>query len=145
VRPSASDGSTLRRMQRQRRHGTDPEQIVRGILHGLGARYRVDLKGFPGSPDIGNVRRRWVVFVHGCFWHHHRDCRYATIPRRNRSFWLQKFAANRARDVDVVARLEALGFHVAVVWECETRDPCSLRKRLRKEIPSSISCRMSKD
>lgn len=92
------------------------------MLRDLGASYRVQNRDLPGSPDIANRRQHWAIFVHGCFWHAHVKCRYATIPKRNRKFWELKFAANRARDRRVVNELRARGFDVAVVWSCELKD-----------------------
>jgi DNA mismatch endonuclease (patch repair protein) len=66
--------------------------------------------------------RRWAIFVHGCFWHHHPGCRRATIPKRNRSFWLDKFKANRRRDAEAIRELRQRAWDVLVIWECEVED-----------------------
>lgn len=76
-------------------------------------------RNLPGSPDLANIRLGIAVFVHGCFWHHHRGCRKATIPQRNRAFWLAKFERNRARDRQVARKLRRLGFRVVTIWECD--------------------------
>lgn len=100
---------------------TKPELIVRKFLHRLGLRYVLHSK-LDGRPDILLPRRKAVVFVHGCFWHRHEGCKYATVPKTNVAFWTEKLSLNRQRDARNQANLRALGWRVFVVWECETRD-----------------------
>lgn len=88
-----------------------------------GIRFRTNCADLPGSPDLSNRRRRIAVFVHGCYWHHHTGCKYATVPKRNRAFWLAKLEANKRRDRRKARELRKLGFKVVTVWECETRRP----------------------
>ncbi|MBX9719075.1 MAG: very short patch repair endonuclease [Microbacteriaceae bacterium] len=114
-----------------RQSGTTPELIVRRVLSALGLRFRVNNRDLPGAPDVANRSRRWAIWVHGCFWHAHRGCPRATIPKRNRDFWLDKFETNRLRDLRVERELQGMGFETVVVWECETKDLGSLRARLR--------------
>ena len=116
------DAATSRRLARVRRRDTEPELAVRRALHAAGFRYRVRNQDLPGSPDVANRSRRWAVFVHGCYWHHHPGCSRATVPKRNRDFWLEKFESNRLRDHRKSAELEQLGFRVITVWECETTE-----------------------
>ena len=118
-------------MRRVRQRETSAESSVRSLLSGLGARYRVNVRGLPGSPDIANKSRRKAIFVHGCFWHHHPDCDRGRTPTRNADFWSAKFAANRERDNRKIDALKKLGFDVLVVWECEIESPDSLGERLR--------------
>lgn len=99
---------------------TKPELLVRKALHAAGLRFRLHRKGLPGTPDIVLPRFRTVVFVHGCFWHRHRGCRYTTTPRTNASFWQEKFDANVARDKRQRALLRAAGWQVIQVWECQS-------------------------
>ena len=106
-----------------------PEMIVRRMIHAMGYRYRVNVKGLPGSPDIVLPRLDRVIFVHGCFWHRHR-CRRATTPATRRGFWLQKFEQNKARDRRNLRELRSLGWRPLVVWECWTRRPEWLARRL---------------
>lgn len=106
-------------MKRIRRIGTAPEDAVAAILSKLGIRTRRNVGGLPGTPDFANKRRRFAIFVHGCFWHGHQGCRLAKTPRRNREFWITKLSANRERDHRKVRALEALGFRVVTVWQCE--------------------------
>jgi len=115
------DAHTSARLSRVRQRNTAPEVAVRQVLHRLGLRFRVKNTDLPGSPDIANRAARWAVFVHGCFWHHHEGCSRATVPKRNRAFWVEKFRANRARDERACRELRAMGFIVLVVWECESR------------------------
>lgn len=134
-RPAASsklltDEKTSARLGRVRQSDTAPELVVRRVLHGLGARFRTRARDLPGSPDISNRTRRWVIFVHGCFWHRHAGCRRATTPKRNAMFWEEKFAANVARDARAVAALRERGYAVLSVWECETTDLQSLKRTL---------------
>ena len=124
-------------MERQRQADTAPELLVRRLLHRLGHRFRIGNRDLPGSPDAANRTRRWAVFVHGCYWHQHPECPRATVPKRNREFWEEKFRANRERDEQVTAELEIRGFTVLTVWECETEDSGALAERLSGELPQS--------
>ena len=100
---------------------TKPELALRRSLHALGFRYRLHAKGVPGKPDIVMPKYQAVVFVHGCFWHRHEGCRYATVPSTRPEFWSAKFDANVARDAAVRSALFAAGWRVATVWECALR------------------------
>jgi DNA mismatch endonuclease, patch repair protein len=128
------DPKTSARLGRVRQKDTKPEQVVRSILSELGARYRVRNRDLPGSPDIANRARRWAIFVHGCFWHRHLGCVRTTTPKRNREFWLSKFAANEARDARCAEELRAAGFRVLIVWECESETERSLATTLRRFV-----------
>jgi DNA mismatch endonuclease (patch repair protein) len=97
---------------------TKPERFVRSALHRAGLRFRLHAK-LPGKPDLVLPKYHTVVFVHGCFWHRHAGCRYATTPASNAGFWLEKFAANKQRDAVVKRRLRKLGWQVRVVWACQ--------------------------
>lgn len=119
-------------MRRVRGRDTKPEMIVRRALTRLGARYRLHRKDLPGSPDVAMPGRRLAVFVHGCFWHGHDCPRGARTPKQNRDYWLAKVARNRARDAKTCAELEALGWRVETVWECELKDAAALEARLSK-------------
>lgn len=106
-------------MGRVRQRGSAAELAVAALLRRLGAAYRKNVRRLPGSPDFANRKRRWAVFVNGCFWHRHTGCARATTPKANREFWLEKFAANRARDARAVRQLRRMGFRVLIVWECQ--------------------------
>lgn len=129
------DLETSRRLGRIRQRDTAAEQAVRAILRSEGLHYRIRNRDLPGSPDIANRTRRWAVFVHGCYWHHHRGCRRATVPKRNTAFWLEKFAANRRRDARALRQLRALGYRTLVIWECEVeRKPDLVAEKVRKVL-----------
>jgi DNA mismatch endonuclease (patch repair protein) len=98
----------------------------------LGHHYRLSPRDLPGSPDLANKSRRWAIFVHGCYWHHHDNCVRATVPKNNRAWWLRKFEANRDRDQRKIRALQDRGFRVLVVWECELTDLGMLSARLRE-------------
>lgn len=117
-------------MSRVRQRGTANELIVRQVLHSAGGRFRVNRRSLPGSPDISSERRRKAIFVNGCFWHAHRGCSKATLPKNNAVFWRDKLAANVERDARKTAELRRRGFDVLVVWECELSRLATLRKRL---------------
>ena len=116
-----TDAATSARMRVIRQTNTAPEQAVREILHSLGYRYRLWNNDLPGTPDIANRCKKWVLFVHGCFWHHHQGCKLATVPKRNRKAWISKLRNNQDRDARSERELRSAGYHVIVVWECETR------------------------
>src|SRR5690242_14523438 len=117
-------------MSKVRSKDTAPELTVRSFLHRAGLRFRLHRADLPGKPDIVLPSRKIAVFVHGCFWHRHANCRKATTPATNRRFWSQKFDANQARDRKTRLALRRLGWKVVVVWECQTRDSRSLSKKL---------------
>ncbi|MCO6406371.1 DNA mismatch endonuclease Vsr [Aurantimonas endophytica] len=100
---------------------TKPEMLVRRALHTIGYRFRTNSKALPGSPDLAFTARKKAIFVHGCFWHRHSNCRLATTPKTRAEFWENKFSHNVERDARKVAELESLGWEVIAVWECETR------------------------
>jgi DNA mismatch endonuclease (patch repair protein) len=118
------------RMRRVRQAGTKPELAVRHSLHALGFRYRLHRRDLPGSPDIVLPSKRVAMFVHGCFWHRHQGCSRATTPKTNTQYWLPKFAENEARDLRVIGALEAAGWRVRVIWQCETDHPERLDQSL---------------
>jgi DNA mismatch endonuclease (patch repair protein) len=107
-----------RMMSGIRSKDTVPELTVRSYLHRAGLRFRLHAQ-LPGKPDLILPRYRVALFVHGCFWHRHSGCRFATTPASNAVFWQRKFDANVARDARVKAKLEELGWQVRVVWACQ--------------------------
>lgn len=107
------------RMARIRSVDTKPEINLRKALHRLGFRFRLHGRAFPGKPDIVLPKHKIIILVHGCFWHRHPGCKVATVPKSNTEFWLAKFSRNIERDADVRQRLEADGWKVFVIWECE--------------------------
>ena len=115
-----------RMMSRIGGRDTAPERRVRRYLHAAGLRFRLCDRSLPGCPDIVFRNLRTAVFVHGCFWHRHDGCRFATTPSTRQDFWLSKFEANRRRDSRSAAELVAMGWSVFTIWECETRDELSI-------------------
>ena len=116
-------------MRQVKSAGTKPEIAVRRMIWSLGGRYRLNGANLPGKPDIVLTSRRLAIFVHGCFWHGHDCARGARMPKANRAYWMGKVARNRTRDGVAVTALEALGWRVEVVWECELKNPAAVRSR----------------
>lgn len=121
-------------MRRVRTSGTAAELRVGDALRALGASYRRNVRSLAGSPDFANKKRRWVVFVNGCFWHHHTNCRRATMPKTNFDFWSEKFGRNRYRDARAIRALRGLGYRVAIIWECEVADERALKEALSQVL-----------
>lgn len=109
---------------------TKPEKKVRSLLFSLGFRFRLCQKNLPGKPDIVLKKYRTVIFVHGCFWHGHENCKNARIPKSNVEFWKNKIERNKQRFAEVSRQLQEQGWKVVVIWECETKDIEALRIRL---------------
>ena len=109
---------------------TKPELILRRALHARGLRFRLHVSSLPGRPDIVLPRYGAAILVHGCFWHRHPGCRYATIPTTRSEFWAEKFRQNVARDARSHQALRDLGCRVATVWECEIRNGAGLVSEL---------------
>lgn len=133
--PPAVDPTVSARLSRQRQAGTQPEQLVGAMLRTLAASYRKDVKSLAGSPDFANKSRHWAIFANGCFWHAHRGCPRAPIPKKNTLFWEQKFARNRQRDARAALALRRQGYRVAIIWECDVRDSLARLARLLEQTP----------
>lgn len=117
-------------MSRIRSKDTKPEKIVRSLLHRMGYRFRLHVKGLPGKPDIVLPKYKTIIFVHGCFWHRHPKCKYAYTPKSRIEFWEKKFAENIARFKIVKKELEKLKWNVVVIWECEIKSNADLVNKL---------------
>ena len=117
-------------MQSIRSKNTKPELLVRRFLFSRGFRYRLNVKKLPGSPDIVLKKYRTAIFINGCFWHGHKGCRYATRPKANTEFWEAKITRNKHRDEVTSAHLEALGWTVITIWECELKGKDAIEARL---------------
>jgi len=100
---------------------TKPEILVRKFLHKNGFRYRLHVKGLPGKPDLVLPKYSAVIFVHGCFWHGHHNCKHFVLPKTRADFWFKKISENTQRDKKNVALLEKAGWKVLQVWECEIK------------------------
>lgn len=109
-------------MSRIRSKDTKPEIQVRSALHNAGFRFRLHRKDLPGKPDIVLPKYKTVIFVNGCFWHQHSECKRSNIPKSNREYWEQKLARNVENDRKNKILLEELGYSVYVIWECEVKD-----------------------
>jgi DNA mismatch endonuclease, patch repair protein len=118
-------------MARIRGKNSKPEILIRRIVHALGYRFRLHRRDLPGTPDLVFPRLNKIIFVHGCFWHQHDGCQFAYKPKSNSTFWKRKFSENIARDDRAICELKELGWNVLVVWECRTREPASLLRKLR--------------
>jgi DNA mismatch endonuclease, patch repair protein len=109
---------------------TSAEMRVRSAVHARGLRFRVHRKDLPGTPDLVFPKWRTAIFVHGCFWHRHANCRKATTSKTRVDFWQEKFDRNVARDLANLVALRAAGWRAEIVWECETKSPDALDRRL---------------
>jgi len=108
-------------MARIRSKNTMPERFFRSALHRCGARFRVNKAGVPGNPDIYFSKKKVAIFVHGCYWHRHKGCKFAYIPKSNEKFWAKKHKANVKRDRTVLKLLRNEGVRVLTVWECTVK------------------------
>ena len=116
---------------------TKPELRVRSIIHNLGIRFRLHCKSLAGTPDLVFRSRRTVLFVHGCFWHRHENCKNSRMPASRREFWETKLNGNVKRDQNNLLTLTELGWNVIVVWECELKCEAALTRRLKCELRGS--------
>ena len=106
-------------MSKIRSKNTKPEMLLRSALHKEGLRFRIHRKDLPGKPDIIFAKQKVAIFVHGCFWHYHKDCREGRIPSSNSKFWQEKLEKNVAKDETVTEELRGQGWRVITIWECE--------------------------
>ena len=118
-------------MSRIRSKNTKPELLVRKFLFANGFRYRLHNKLLPGKPDIVLKKYRIVIFIHGCFWHKHKNCKYAFVPASNTHYWLPKLDKNVEKDVIAIKELRRLKWKVLVIWECNLK-PSKQAKTLQR-------------
>ena len=121
-------------MAKVKSRDTKPEKKVRSLLFSLGFRFRLCQKNLPGKPDIVLKKYKTVIFVHGCFWHGHENCKNARVPKSNVEFWKNKIERNKQRFNEVAGQLRAQGWKVVVIWECETKDTKKLLSLLKNKI-----------
>jgi DNA mismatch endonuclease (patch repair protein) len=121
-------------MRRIRKVDTKPELAVRRAAHVAGLRFRLHRNDLPGSPDLVFPNRRVALFVHGCFWHQHEGCPLCRQPKSRLEYWLPKLRRNQERDARLATLLADLEWSVMIVWECETRDPAILKRRVREVV-----------
>ena len=108
-------------MSRIKGKDTKPEMLVRRYLHSRGYRYRVNVRRFPGTPDIVLRKYKTVIFINGCFWHGHEGCRYYVPPKSNSQYCQQKIERNKQRDIEKRIQLRLLGWHTIIIWECQLK------------------------
>ena len=123
-------------MSRIQSQDTRPEVLTRAAVHRMGRRFRKHVTDLPGKPDMANKSAKWAIFVHGCFWHSHNNCKLASSPKTNTDYWTEKLKRNQERDAVKVSELQARGFHVLIVWECEIRNGEALKESLESFFES---------
>src|SRR5262245_57454122 len=121
-------------MSRIRGENTRPEMLIRSALHSMGYRFRLHVRTLPGRPDIVLPKLKTAIFVHGCFWHRHPHCKYAYNPKSRVDFWQTKFRQNVERDHAAIEKLQALGWKVKIIWECQVPEFISCPEKLDQII-----------
>lgn len=111
---------------------TKPEIIVRKFLHSKGFRFRIHDKKLSGHPDIKLTKYKTVIFINGCFWHGHENCRIYVMPKSNVEFWNNKITKNISKDKGIISKLRELGWNVLIIWECD------LKSKKREQTLSSL-------
>ena len=127
-----------RNMSAIKSKNTKPEIKVRKVLHSMGYRFRLHSKDLPGSPDIVLPKYKTVIFVHGCFWHRHQNCKYASTPKTRQEFWNKKFNENILRDKKNLEILSSLGWKIIIIWECEIRNKKINLEQIFKNVIKKI-------
>ena len=108
-------------MQQIRAKNTKPEMLVRKFLHANGFRYSLHNKKLPGKPDIVLTKYKTIIFIHGCFWHGHTNCKYFAVPKTRTKWWLNKINTNKANDEKAGKALRKEGWKVIIIWECKLK------------------------
>ena len=126
------DYLTSRRMSKIGQSDTKPELVVRKLAHSIGLSYRLNVKDLPGKPDLANKKKKYAIFVHGCYWHRHTGCKRSSMPTKNIKLWNEKFEKTIQRDKLCIEKLKAMGYKTLVIWECETQNLPTLAETLRK-------------
>lgn len=127
-------------MSKVRAKNTKPEIIVRKLLHNNGFRFSLHRKDLPGKPDICLRKYKTVIFVHGCFWHDHKNCANARMPKSNQDYWVPKIKRNAERDNKHKADLKKMGWNVMTVWECELKNQDKLARKLKEKLYNIAKC-----
>ena len=127
-----------RNMSAIKSKNTKPEIAVRKVLHSMGYRFRLHRKDLPGSPDIVLPKYKTVIFVHGCFWHRHENCKYASTPKTRQEFWNKKFKTNIERDLEIQENIKNIEWRSVVIWECETKNIDNLKEKIIDVFNESI-------
>ena len=128
-------------MARVKSKNTEPEIYFRKLLWHKGFRYRMNYKKLPGSPDIYLSKYKTAIFINGCFWHMHKNCKYSSVPKNNHDFWKEKLEGNIKRDKRNYRKLEDMGMRVIVVWGCEIKKMIK-DKSIEEKAVGSILCRI---
>ncbi len=127
-------------MSRVSGKNTKPELIMRTLLHRAGYRFKINDKDLPGKPDIVLPKYGTTIFIHGCFWHQHKNCKQASVPQTNQEFWQQKFIRNQRKDSRTKRQLNAMGWSVMTLWECKIKkDPQAALNRIIKKLANTIN------
>lgn len=121
-------------MSKIRAKNTKPEIAIRSLLHQMGFRFRLHRKDLPGKPDVCLPKYQTVIFIHGCFWHDHKGCPNARLPKSNSAYWLPKIKRNAERDKEHTSALKKAGWKVITIWECELKNQKRLKKKLFKAL-----------
>lgn len=119
-------------MSKIRSKHTSPEVSVRKFLSSKGLRYRLHEKSLPGKPDVVFKANKTVIFINGCFWHHHKDCRRSTIPKSNQEYWIPKLERNINNQKNDIKMLRKLSWRIFIIWECEANNERKLEDLLKR-------------
>lgn len=118
-------------MRRIRSKDTNPELLIRRLIFKMGYRYRLHGKNLPGKPDLVFAGRKKIIFIHGCFWHQHKNCIDSHIPKTNQDYWAAKLHKNKVRDKKNQAEFKKLGWSFLIVWECKIKNVSRLSRRIK--------------
>jgi DNA mismatch endonuclease (patch repair protein) len=118
-------------MSRIRSAHTKPEMLVRKFLHAQGFRYKLHDKKLPGWPDIVLPKYKTVIFVHGCFWHGHNNCRYSVVPKTRTEWWAKKISGNKTNDEKTIKVLKKKGWKILIIWGCQLK-PSEINKTSKR-------------
>jgi len=124
-------------MSRVKGRDTKPELKIRSLVHKLGFRFRLGNRKLPGTPDLILTRFKKVIFVHGCFWHGHKNCRRAKLPETNADFWKNKIKKNKLRDTKDIKTLKTLGWKSLTIWQCELKNSLKVQIKLKKFLKAA--------
>jgi len=138
-KPKPLDDKRSKIMRSVKGANTAPEKLVRSILHRMGFRFRVLYKALPGRPDIVLPKWKTAIFIHGCFWHRHEKCKYASMPKHNSAYWTKKFEDNVQRDKRIQNEIHLMGWRCIVIWECQLRnDPNKVIQAITRDIVRNV-------
>lgn len=118
---------------------TKPELIVRSLLHKMGYRFRLHSNKIPGKPDIILSKYHTVIFVHGCFWHQHKNCKDGKIPKSNTVYWIEKLNKNIQRDKENIKAIKRMGWKFLVVWECQLENIDRIKSKFRNALIKDLN------